>query len=438
MSNAAVAPVIKSARVQSLVVLRGLSLLGILMMNITAFGLLWQAYDNPMADGGSGGMNLTVYQIISVGFEGTMRGIFSLLFGAGIVLLTERMENAGAGIMAAEIHFRRMMWMMLFGIIHWSLLLWTGEILFAYSMCGLLLFAPRKLPAKVQIGIGVALLVLAAAMTSLDYGGVVESHDKAVAAQQVQTSGQALSPDQSKAIEEWKKKDTHIWPSAEMATESRAIHHGSYWNAVVKQFPGSFEFQWNAAPFWLIFDAIPFILIGMGLLKYGVLGGGLPVRSYLLMAVIGYGLGIPLGVYELGIVLDGQFSTLSFAAAGRTYEISRLAMVIGHLGLALTVIRLGLFQWLQSALAAVGQMALSNYLAQTLICTALFYGFGFDLYGKFERYQLYYVVGAIWAAQLAWSPLWLARFRFGPMEWLWRSLTYWQRQPMRLASPVGG
>lgn len=141
----AVSPVAKMARVESLDILRGVAVFGILAMNITAFGLLFQAYNNPTVAGGVEGPNLLAYKIINVGFEGTMRGIFSLLFGAGIVLLTERMEQAGAGIMAAEIHFRRMLWMMLFGVIHWTLLLWTGEILFAYSLCGLVLFSFRKL-----------------------------------------------------------------------------------------------------------------------------------------------------------------------------------------------------------------------------------------------------------------------------------------------------
>jgi uncharacterized protein len=434
MTDQVVAPVSKAARVESLDVLRGISLLGILMMNITAFGLLFQAYDNPLADGGGTGIDLAVYKIINVGFEGTMRGIFSILFGAGVVLLTERMETGGAGIMAAEIHFRRMMWMMLFGIIHWALLLWTGEILFLYSMCGLLVFAPRKLPAKVQLGAGLALLVCAALFTSFDYGSKIEAHDKSVAAQAIQASGKTLTKEQTKAIEDWKESEGHIMPTAEDAGEQRKIHSGSYPDAVVGQFHGSFQFQWVGAPGGMIFDVIPFMLIGMALLKWGVLSGTKSLRFYLTMALLGYGVGLPLGFYELGVVLDSKFTLLGFVESGRTYQISRLAMVVGHLGLALAMIRSGLFAGLQRALAAVGQMALSNYIAQTLICTMLFYGFGFGLFGKLARYELYYVVGSIWLVELVWSSLWLARYRFGPLEWLWRSLTYWQRQPMRLAA----
>jgi len=434
MADQTVAPVSKAARVASLDVLRGISLLGILMMNITGFGLLFQAYDNPLADGGAAGIDLLVYKIINVGFEGTMRGIFSILFGAGVVLLTERMEKGGAGIMAAEIHFRRMMWMMLFGIIHWALLLWTGEILFMYSMCGLLVFAPRKLPAKVQIGAGLVLLVCAALFSSLDYKSTIESHDKAVAAEAVQASGKVLTKEQTKAIEDWKASEGHIMPTPGDAAEQRKIHSGSYPDAVAGQLHGSFEFQWVGAPFWMIFDVIPFMLIGMALLKWGVLSASKSLRFYLTMALLGYGVGLPLGYYELGVILDSKFTLLGFAEAGRTYELSRLAMVVGHLGIALAMIRTGLFGGLQRALAAVGQMALSNYIAQTLICTMLFYGFGFGMFSTLARHQLYYVVGSIWLVELVWSSLWLSRYRFGPMEWLWRSLTYWQRQPMRLSA----
>lgn len=429
---AGVAPVTKAARIESLDVLRGIAVLGILMMNIAGFGLLPQAYGNPLADGGADGANLLAYNVMTVLFEGTMRGIFSLLFGASIVLLTERMENAGAGLMAAEIHFRRMLWMMLFGIIHWTLLLWYGEILFAYSMCGMLLFALRKLAPRIQITAALLLLILAACFQTLDYYGVAEKQTASVEAQAAKAGGATLNTSQEKAIEAWDELVGHVMPTTEAMEETRGWHNGSYWNAVTGQLPSSFEFQWTTAPFWLAFDMIPFMLLGMGLLNLGVLSAKLPTRTYVLMALAGYCIGIPLGMYELDILLEAKFETLAFAEANRTYELSRLSMVVGHLGLALLFIRSGAIKTLQHALAATGQMALSNYLMQTIICTALFYQFGFGLFGAFERYQLYFVVAAIWVAELIWSPLWLRYFRFGPFEWLWRSLTYWQRQPMKL------
>ena len=428
----AVAPVTKAARVASLDVLRGIAVLGILMMNITAFGLLPQAYGNPLVEGGADGPNHLAYVIINVGFEGTMRGIFSLLFGASLVLLTGRMEKAGAGIMAAEVHFRRMLWMLLFGIIHWTLMLWYGEILFNYAMCGLLLFSMRKLSPRVHIIFAVVLLLGAATFQTVHYRSVAKKEVAAAAAQGAKDSGAKLTAVQTKAIETWKEIVDENRPTAEKAAKIRREHSGSYVAAVTGQLGTSYQFQWTEAPFWLVFDMIPFMLLGMAMLNLGILGGTASARTYWLMLAIGYGIGLPLGIYELNLLLDGNFSPTAFAKSGRTYQLSRLAMVVGHLGLALLIIRAGLFKALQRALAATGQMALSNYLAQTIICTALFYGFGLGLYGAFERYQLYYIVAAIWAVELIWSPLWLRFYRFGPFEWLWRSLTYWQRQPMRV------
>jgi len=428
----AVTPVTQAARIEALDVLRGVAVLGILMMNITGFGLIHQAYDNPTVDGGATGLNLTVYQIVTVGFEGTMRGIFSLLFGASIVLLTGRMEQAGAGIMAAEIHFRRMLWMMLFGVIHWALLLWIGEILFAYSLCGMLLFALRKLAPRVQLGIAAALLACAALFMIASYRGGVDARAAALAAQAAQTGGAPLSAEQKQAMEAWQAEQLHSVATPESAAMERAWHQGSYADAVTGQLPVAYEFQWTGAPPWLFLDMIPFMLIGMALLKLGVITAARSSRTYALMALVGYAIGIPLGLYELRIVIDSQFARLGFMEAMATYEFSRLAMVVGHLGVLLMLIKSGALRTLQRALAAVGQMALSNYLIQTLICTTLFYSFGLGLglFSQLERWQLSLDQPLRWperiakvtprqvrrAARAHLDPGALARVEFGPVR----------------------
>jgi uncharacterized protein len=430
------APVRKSHRIDSLDILRGVAVFGILLMNISAFGLIWQAYGNPNAAGGNTGLNLALFEVMNVGFEGTMRGIFSLLFGAGIVLMTQRMEAAGAGLTTAEIHFRRMSWLMLFGFIHWSLLLWTGEILFAYSLCGFLLFAFRKLAAKWQLAIGIAALMIAAAVLNQEYHETLELSDKAGRLVEATRGGATLAPELQMTLDAWNEKVSHTIPSSESTAMFNAWHSGSYPKAVAGQWEFSREFQWNDLPFWLFTDMMPFMLIGMALLKWGVLSAARDAKVYALMMVGGYAIGIPLGIYELGTLAAGDYGAVAAAEAGRTYEFSRLAMVCGHLGLLLLAIRVGVLRWLQRGFAAAGQMALTNYIGQTLICTTLFYGFGFGLYGQLDRAQLYLLVLAIAAVEMTFSVLWLKSFRFGPLEWVWRSLTYWKPQPMRVR--VGG
>jgi uncharacterized protein len=254
----------------------------------------------------------------------------------------------------------------------------------------------------------------------------------AVSAQTAKDAGQKLTKEQESALEDWKEMREHIYPTEEAAKAVRDVHSADYLGAVTGQFDSSYQFQWTEAPFWLIFDMSSFMLIGMGLLKLGVLSASRSRSFYIALMAVGYGIGIPLGMYELNLIMASGFEVMGFKSADITYQFSRLAMVCGHLGLLLLFIKSGLLRFLQRALAATGQMALSNYLAQTLICVTLFYGFGFGLFSKLERHELYFIVAAIWIAELVWSPIWLRHFRFGPFEWLWRSLTYWQRQPMKI------
>ncbi|WP_230293147.1 DUF418 domain-containing protein [Croceicoccus sp. Ery5] len=424
------APVTKADRIDSLDILRGIAVFGILLMNISAFGLIWQAYGNPLAAGGSTGLNLRLFEIMNVGFEGTMRGIFSMLFGAGIVLMTERMEKAGAGLATAEIYFRRMAWLLLAGIAHWTVLLWTGEILFAYALCGFFLFALRKIPARWQFAIGIAALLIAAGLSNMRYHGTLELSHKAAAAQAIVDGGGTPDEEQAEALEGWQEASSFAIPTEETTAMFTGWHSGSYLDAVTGQLSFSYQFQWVESPYFLLFDMMPFMLIGMALLKWDVLTAGRGTRFYAAMMGAGYAIGIPLGLYELGLLQAGEYGPLAAAEATRTYQISRLAMVFGHLGLVLCVVRLGLCRWLMRGFAAAGQMALTNYIAQTLICTLLFYGFGFGLYNMLERYQLYLIVLAIAVVEMVWSVLWLRHFRFGPLEWVWRTLTYWRWQPM--------
>jgi uncharacterized protein len=155
------------------------------------------------------------------------------------------------------------------------------------------------------------------------------------------------------------------------------------------------------------------------------------------MVLVGYPIGFAVNLYELDIVLEDNFSVLALLRASWTYDVGRLAMTAGHLGALLLFCRSGWLRWLQRGLAAVGRMALSSYISHSVICAFVFYGFGLGLYGQLERYELYYVVGAIWLFQLIVSPLWLKHYRFGPLEWLWRTLTYLERQPMRRRADAG-
>jgi len=178
------------------------------------------------------------------------------------------------------------------------------------------------------------------------------------------------------------------------------------------------------------------MLIGMALLKNGILKAAKSSRFYLVMGVIGYGVGLITNYLESDYIMTHEFSILSFYWTEITYDLGRVSTTLGHISLIMLFIKSGVLKFLQKALAAVGQMALTNYIMQTIICNTIFLGPGFGMYGKLQRYELYYIVFGIWVLQLIISPLWLSSFRFGPLEWVWRSLTYWEKQPFRKTKPI--
>jgi uncharacterized protein len=180
-----------------------------------------------------------------------------------------------------------------------------------------------------------------------------------------------------------------------------------------------------------VWDAMSMMLLGIAFFRWKILTGGRSLTFYIVMALICYAIGLAVNYYELQQILNSNFSFLGFSKSHVTYHIGRLFTAMGHLGFIMVFCKLPILAWLKSALAAVGKMALSNYLLDSIICMIMFKGVGFGLFGKLQRYELYYFVFAIWIFELIASPIWLSYFRLGPAEWLWRSLTYMKMQPMK-------
>ena len=180
--------------------------------------------------------------------------------------------------------------------------------------------------------------------------------------------------------------------------------------------------------FW---DTVCMMLIGMALLRLGILNAERSVRFYLGLMAVGYGIGLSINAYEIDLLLSRNFSPRAVQQAYISYDLGRLFVSLGHVGLVMLICRRGWMQWLTSSCAAVGQMALTNYVMHSVICGLVFFGIGFSMFGEMQRYELYYVVAAICLFQLLISKIWLDKYRFGPLEWCWRSLTYLKKQKMR-------
>jgi uncharacterized protein len=187
---------------------------------------------------------------------------------------------------------------------------------------------------------------------------------------------------------------------------------------------------WLPYRLWL-WDILSYMLLGMAFFKLRIFHGERSSIYYLIMLITGYLIGLTINYLETTAILGSDFDKLAINKAGMTYQIGRLFTTIGHIGLFMLFIKSGIFGFFQKALAAVGRMALTNYLMHSIITSILFYGFGFALFGELQRYELYYIVGSIWVFQLIFSPIWLKYFQYGPVEWLWRSLTYQKKQPFK-------
>jgi uncharacterized protein len=423
-------PISSSERINSIDIIRGVALLGILLMNITGFGL-YKAYFNPINSGGSTGLNLTVWWINSMFFEGTMRGLFSMLFGAGIFLFTNRTSENTWGSNVTDLFFRRLLWLLFFGVIHSYLLLWDGEILYAYAIAGMFAFSFRHLKPKQLIIWATVFLLIGTARIVGDYYQHKQTFETVTAANLKKSKNETLSKEESKSIKEWDELVENDNATPEQLKDEIAERNKGYFSIVMHKAHENQVAETTGLYLYNFWDILAMMLLGIAFLKTGILKAAKSTRFYWIMALIGYAIGLCTNYFETNLIISNNFSILSIYKSFNTYHLGRVATIFGHIAVIALFIKSGWLPFLQKSLAAVGRMAFTNYIMHTIICITIFMGFGFGMYGKLQRYELYYVVFSIWIFQLIVSPIWLKYFRFGPLEWMWRSLTYWEIQPFR-------
>jgi uncharacterized protein len=423
------APTTLSERFNSIDVLRGFALLGILPINILAFALPWTAYLNPTVAGGFTGTNFVTWIVCYVLFDHKMMTIFSMLFGAGLVLMSDRMEQRGAS--AAAFFYRRAIILFAIGLAH-AYLLWQGDILVSYALCGMVVYPLRKLPPKMLVVLGLLVMLPSVWLARGESVFYVNARDAALRVQKAVQNSETPSDADLLLAKKWEGIRRTFQPTvAEIDENIQGYRNGSYLGLARSRVSSAFAVETEMFGRNLIWTVSGRMLIGIALMKLGVFSAERSLRFYLTVTILGYGLGLPvvgLGAYRL---IENDFDVVYLFGGGAEFnDFGSMLVALGHLGTVVSIFKAGLATWLTSGLAAVGRMALSNYLMQSLICTTLFYGYGLALFGALDRIQLLGVVVAIWLLQLSYSPFWLRFFRFGPVEWLWRSLTYGKSQPM--------
>jgi len=421
-------PSVLTSRIDIVDIIRGVALLGILVINIPYFSLP-TGYSQEFRNDPST-MNFWALMFNGVFFEGKMRALFSAIFGAGIILFTINKERTGKS--ATKLFYIRMAWLAAFGLIHAHLLLWPGDILYFYGLIGMLAFLFRKMkPVYLMMGVPVVIVVgfVAGSIYSNHYRQIRLSYNEAIT---VKETGDTLSEKQQNAIVAWKRVEREMMPNEKNIAERTDAMKGSYADVAGWVRKRAFESQTKYFVF-SIWDMLALMMLGIALYKIGFFTGQWSRKQYIQTLLIGYGFGIPMVVFSriyYMIHMPDIPATIAFFEANAIdwvallYDFQRILIMMAHVSLLILIYKVGYLRWLMNALKAVGQMAFTNYVMHTVFCTLFFYGYGLNYFAELEYFQVYFVLTVIWLIQLIVSPLWLKYFLFGPLEWAWRCLTY--------------
>jgi uncharacterized protein len=430
-----VKPLSAESRISIIDALRGIALCGILLMNIPFFGKSYHLYYNLEILKEYTGANYYCWWMVNGLFEGTMRGIFSMLFGAGSFLLLDRLEKKNLDdITPADIYYRRLIWLLIFGLVNAYIFLWPGDILYTYAITGLFLYPFRKLAAAKLLAFGLLFMFLSTLQHTSKLQCAYEKRVDGMAALAKEKKGKVLSEEEKGAKEAWKEFQNKLsigHKKKEIKVENEKRKKG--YAAIFEEMEGVNKYI-ETKDFYteLFLDALGFFLVGMALFKWGFLSGQMSLGLYMVSALLFYGLGLPLSfwMHKNAILHKFDFSLAYDDFPFSVYQLRRILLALGHISLVMIIFKINFLNWILKGFSAVGQMAFTNYLSQTLICGFVFNGYGLAQFGLWERYQLYQFTAGVWVFQIAFSLIWLRFFQFGPFEWLWRSLTYWKPQPM--------
>jgi uncharacterized protein len=427
----ALAPVAESERIHALDVIRGIALLGILFVNIQIFGETFGTYVAQKPESAQGLAGAISYYWVALFCEGRFYTIFSMLFGVGLALQWTRAVSRGRGY--AWYGMRRLFTLMVIGLCH-GLFIWFGDILFVYSIVGLITLPLLKARPRTLLIVAACVFIVGTLL-----GSAVEAYLMQVPPppdpSKIPIRDPAIPPFQQLWSELSKGSvtqgpDDPFW----IATETEAMRHGPFLQATLFRLLTFcmicvitlLGYGWTI---WAMF------LTGVAFLKLNVFTRE-RASWHRRLCAIGLGVGLPLVVAHSVINARAGSWSEHFVAAV-LHVVGTVAMSFGYLGLFLVFAHSAAVPALKNAIARVGRMGLTNYLLESAIATGIFYHWGLGLFGETTRWQRTLLVLGIYAVLMALSTLWLKHFRYGPMEWLWRACTYLRLPAMRRTSAAG-
>ena len=389
-------PINLKNRIHSLDLIRGFAVLGILIMNITSFSQISMAYMNPTIGAGLEGYNQYFHGFNFIFADTRFMSIFSMLFGAGVVLFTQRIEAKGKRV--AALHYKRMFWLLLIGIIH-TYFIWIVDILVAYAICGCLVFFFRKKSTRTLFILAIILFLIPIIFNFMTFYGM--------------------------PADELESTFAFFHPSIEEIASQTQAMRGSYFKQMPLRIEEALGLQSVVFMIEIFWRTSAMMLLGMILYRKGILSADKSTAYYKKMIWVGFVPGLILSSIGLGQVYASEWSGAYVMNIGANYKfMSGLFMALGYIGLVIWIYKKGIFKKLQNRLQATGRMAFTNYIGMSVICTLIFNGHGLGLFGTFDRLQQFLIVICVWVIMLIISPLVLKKYQFGPLESMWRKLTY--------------
>jgi uncharacterized protein len=396
LNPAPVAPLAPTERWPTMDVLRGVAILGILPVNIYSFGLPESAIINPALFDAGAMLDRVARWTTHLLAEMRFISIFTMLFGLGVWISAERAAGAGA----ASRHYRRMLALLGFGLIH-AYVFWYGDVLVLYALCGMIVFLVRRWNPRWLLALGI--------------GGIVLTAVIALAFAAIYVAAPA---------EDRTEMDSSLTYSEDDVASEIAAYRGSWADQNVFRWETAMWMQ-TAGLFWFGPQTLGLMLIGIALGRAGLFWGNWSISKGLMLAALLIASGIALtlvGRSNAGAYHDQVM--LQIVLGGLPNMIGAPMSAVGYAIVVVSVVRTTQPNAILHTLAMLGRTALSNYLLQTLLCTTLFYGHGFGRFASFSPAQLVGVVISVWAIQIALTRYWCARYDIGLAEWLWRLVSY--------------
>jgi uncharacterized protein len=396
------------ARIKSLDVLRGVGVLGMLAVHIQLFAFPSLARWNPTAYGDFRGLNWWVWLATSILADGKFITIFAMLLGASIVMLAG--DSGDRVVPAWRAHMRRMLVLLILGLLH-AYLLWYGDMLVPLALSGTVVFFARRLSTGKLLVLGASVLAVGSVLSFTLTWSTAQSDPAALAA--------------------WKAQ----WaPRPETIALEIAQYRGGWAEQMAHRVPAALETETAYFVTHLFWQIAGLMLIGMGFFKAGVVSAVRSRAFYVRMGVFGFGIGALLNAFGIWRSFATGWDLLDFVLISlQLHYWGNLFVALGWTALVMLLCQRG---WSLRSLTAVGRMALTNYLLQSVICTTIFYGHGLGLFGRVDRAGQLAILIGVWAFQLLASRAWLGYFAVGPVEWLTRWLVFGRRPTFLRSSPA--